>query len=153
MKVTQSCLTLFDPVECPWNSPGQNTGVGSLSLLQGIFSTQELNQGLPHCEQILYQLSYTPRAFQRGGKLWQQSEAVYPKTPLTASPTTSLLLLLPCHLSEPFTQLARDSNVKGWQGLCLFLPFRISSWVCPGSHKVGVVRQHVPGQSSPSKTT
>ena len=42
----------------PWNSPGQNTGVGSLSLLQGIFLTQELNQGLLHCRQILYQLSY-----------------------------------------------------------------------------------------------
>ena len=41
-----------------WNSPGQNTGVGSLSLLQGIFLTQELNQGLLHCRQILYQLSY-----------------------------------------------------------------------------------------------
>ena len=42
----------------PWASPGQNTGVGSLSLLQEIFLTQELNQGLPHCRQILYQLSY-----------------------------------------------------------------------------------------------
>ena len=42
----------------PWNSPGQNTGVGSLSLLQGIFPTQELNQGLLHCRQILYLLSY-----------------------------------------------------------------------------------------------
>ena len=42
----------------PWNSPGQNTGVGSFSLLQGIFPTQELNQGLLHCRQILYQLSY-----------------------------------------------------------------------------------------------
>ena len=42
----------------PWNSPGQNTGVGSLSLLQGIFLIQELNQGLLHCRQILYQLSY-----------------------------------------------------------------------------------------------
>ena len=41
----------------PWNSPGQNTGVGSLSLLQGIFPTQGLNSGLPHCRQILYQLS------------------------------------------------------------------------------------------------
>ena len=40
--------------------PGKpkNTGVGSLSLLQGIFQTQELNQGLLHCRQILYQLSY-----------------------------------------------------------------------------------------------
>ena len=42
----------------PWNSPGQNTGVGSLSLLQGIFPTQESNQGLLHCRRILYQLSY-----------------------------------------------------------------------------------------------
>ena len=32
----------------PWNSPGQNTGVCSLSLLQGIFPTQGLNPGLPH---------------------------------------------------------------------------------------------------------
>ena len=42
----------------PWNSPGQNTGVGSLSLLQGIFPTQGLNSGLLHYRQILYQLSY-----------------------------------------------------------------------------------------------
>ena len=41
-----------------WNSPGQNTGVGSLSLLQGIFLTQGSNPGLPHCRQILYQLSH-----------------------------------------------------------------------------------------------
>ena len=39
----------------PWNSPGQNTGVGSLSLLQGIFPTQGLNPGLLHHRQILYQ--------------------------------------------------------------------------------------------------
>ena len=43
---------------CPWNSPGQNTGVGSLSLLQEIFPTQESNPGLPHCRWILYQLSH-----------------------------------------------------------------------------------------------
>ena len=38
--------------------PGKpkNTGVGGLSLLQGIFPTQELNQGLLHCRQILYEL-------------------------------------------------------------------------------------------------
>ena len=42
----------------PWNSPGQNTGVGSLSLLQGIFPTQGSNPGLLHCGQILYQLSH-----------------------------------------------------------------------------------------------
>ena len=41
---------------CPWKSPSQNTGVGSLSLLQGIFPTQELNLGLLYCWWILYQL-------------------------------------------------------------------------------------------------
>ena len=42
----------------PWNSPGQNTGVGSLSLLQGIFPTQGSNPGLPRCRRILYQLTH-----------------------------------------------------------------------------------------------
>ena len=41
-----------------WNSPGQNTRVSSLSLLQGIFPNQGSNPGLPHCRQILYQLSH-----------------------------------------------------------------------------------------------
>ena len=36
----------------------KNTGVGILSLLQGIFPTQESNQGLLHCRRILYQLSF-----------------------------------------------------------------------------------------------
>ena len=42
----------------PWNSPGQNIGVGSPSLLQGIFPTQGSNPGLLHCRQIVYQLSH-----------------------------------------------------------------------------------------------
>ena len=42
----------------PWNSTGQNPGVGSWSLLQGIFPTQGMNSGLLHCRQILYQLSH-----------------------------------------------------------------------------------------------
>ena len=47
----------------PWNSPGQNTGVGNLSLLQEIFLTQESNQGILHCRWILYQLSYQGSPF------------------------------------------------------------------------------------------
>ena len=62
MKVTQLCWTLWPHGLCgPWNSSGQNTGVGSLSLLQGIFLTQELNRGLLHCRRFFfffYQLSY-----------------------------------------------------------------------------------------------
>ena len=48
VKIAQSCLTLATP----W------TGVGSLSLLQGIFPTQGSNPGLLHCMQIFYQLSH-----------------------------------------------------------------------------------------------
>ena len=43
---------------CPWNSPGNNTGVGSHPFLQGIFPTQGLNLDLPHCRQICYHLSH-----------------------------------------------------------------------------------------------
>ena len=42
----------------PWNSQGQSTGVGSFSLLHGIFATQGLSPGLPHCGWILYQMSH-----------------------------------------------------------------------------------------------
>ena len=60
---SESCSVMSD---CLWpyglysprNFTGHNTGVRSLSLLQGIFPTQGLNVGLPHCRQILYQLSH-----------------------------------------------------------------------------------------------
>ena len=59
VKVAQSSPTLRPHViYSPWNSPDQNIGVGSLSLLQVIFPTQGSNPGLPHCRQILYQLSH-----------------------------------------------------------------------------------------------
>ena len=61
VKVTQSCPSdSLQPhgLYCPWNSPGQNTGMGSISLLQGIFPTQASNPGLLHYRQILYQMSH-----------------------------------------------------------------------------------------------
>ena len=65
----------------PWNSLGQNTGVGSCSLLQGIFPTQGLNPGLPHCRRILYQLSH-----EGSPKFWLHPQNV------RMSPTSSLLV-------------------------------------------------------------
>ena len=63
LKVQVACSVVPDSLQphglySPWNSPGQNTGVGSLSLLQGIFLTQGWNPGLLHCRQILYQLNH-----------------------------------------------------------------------------------------------
>ena len=59
------CLTLWGPMD--WrprgssvhgDSPGKNAGMGCHTLLQGIFPTQELNPGLPHCRRILYYVSH-----------------------------------------------------------------------------------------------
>ena len=102
MKVAQLCLILEtpwticggSPWNSPWNSPGQNTGVGSLSLLQGIFPTQGSNPGLPHCRQILYQLSH------KGSPKCPETLNIIPSPP-PVSPHPSRLLsegctLIPC---------------------------------------------------------
>ena len=61
----KSCLNLFDPMDCSppdssghKDSSGQNTGVGSHSLIQGIFSAQRSKTGLLHCRQILYHVNH-----------------------------------------------------------------------------------------------
>ena len=63
--VAQLRPTLCDPMDFSppgssvhGDSPGKNTGVGCHDLLRGIFPTQGLNPRLPHCRQILYQLSH-----------------------------------------------------------------------------------------------
>ena len=60
----------------PWI---QNTGVGSLSLLQGFFSTQRSNPGLPQCRQILYQLSH------QGRKFWNRVKRCFLKLVILSS--------------------------------------------------------------------
>ena len=60
---SESHSVMSDPLQphelySPWNLPGQNTGVGSCSLLQGIFPIWGSSTGFPHCRQILYQLSH-----------------------------------------------------------------------------------------------
>ena len=54
-EVAQSCTTLCYPMDCslPWDFPGNSTGMDCHFLLQGIFPTQGLNPGLPHCRQTL----------------------------------------------------------------------------------------------------
>ena len=70
------------------NSPGQNTGVGSLSLLQGVLPTQRLNPGLPHCRWILYQLSH------KGSPVW--STAIPPWTCRISSDSLSSISIHRC---------------------------------------------------------
>ena len=63
-----------------WNSPGQNTGVGRLSLFQGIFPTQGSNPGHPHCWRILHQRSHegSPRILEWVAYLFS-SESSWPR--------------------------------------------------------------------------
>ena len=68
--VSESCSVVSNSLQphglySPWNSPGQNIGVESSPLLQGILPTQGSNVSLPRCRQIHYQLSYQ-------GSPWRQ---------------------------------------------------------------------------------
>ena len=90
----------------PQNSPGWNTGVGSLSLLQRIFPTQESNPGLLHCRWILYQLSY------QGGPSRQWSTVYYASGSKGNQFTTRTLMFLrgPV-LYPPLSDWSHVSNV------------------------------------------
>ena len=62
---SESCPVVSDSLQphwlySPWNSPGQNTGRGTCSLLQGTFPTQGLNTGFLYCRRILYKLNHQP---------------------------------------------------------------------------------------------
>ena len=89
------CPTLCDPMD--W-SLGQYTGMGSLSILQGIFQTQESNPGLLQCRWILYQLSH--KGSPRVGYDWATNVAVV--NPLIQISRVQRTLLL--HAPKPETR-------------------------------------------------
>ena len=106
MLVTQLRLTLLphgmQPTRllCPWGSPGKNIGVGSPSLLQGIFLTEGLNLGLLNCRWILYHLSYLRSPYQTINELFHP--LIYPSILIfipSLQPNYCLCLItLPCPL-------------------------------------------------------
>ena len=114
----------------PWNSPGQNTGVGNLSLLQGIFPTQGLNPGLSYCRWILYQLSQkgSPRVLE-----WES----YPFSSRSSWPRNQTGVS--CIAGRFFTNWAIREALKTCQLLfknSIILPgvvFQVSSWLHPNS--------------------
>ena len=83
-KFAQSCPAPCDPKDHTVHEilPDQNTGEGSLSLLQGIFPTQGSNPDLPHCRRTLYQLSHSgsPQGVQ-DDVVWHSSKFKYRVTP------------------------------------------------------------------------
>ena len=81
----------------PWNSPGKNTRVGSLSLLQGIVPTQGLNPGLPHCRRILYQLSHQGSPVDTENKIGRME---LKKRKITNRCGVFFFLAMPCSLQH-----------------------------------------------------
>ena len=94
---------MSDSLQSPWDSPGQNTGVGSLSLLQGIFQTQESNQGLLHCRRILYQLRY------QGSLLGTKSASCKPWVLLPRRPPGETVTLP--RLTSPPWKVGREESL------------------------------------------
>ena len=110
----------------PAEPPGKpkKTGVGSLSLLQQTFPTQEQNQGLLHCRQILYQLSYqgSIAALFSIVKIQQQfkcpsRDKQMKKVCCTPLHTTKSLLIFSHKKIWKFCHLQRHGSV--WSALCL----------------------------------
>ena len=108
----------------PWNYPGQNTGVGGLSLLQGIFPTQGLNPGLLRCRQILHSLSQqgSPRILE-----W----VAYPFSRGSSRPRD---LNGVSHIAGRFfTSGTTFGWCKMWPGYSLFFFFNVYVFSCTGS--------------------
>jgi len=91
----------------PWSSPGQNTGVGSLSLLQGSFPTQGSNPGLSHCRRVLYQLS---RRGSRG--IYSYTGSNISSRPLQKS----LLFWMFCN--DPAGDVVKDVGIIAIMNMC-----------------------------------
>ena len=91
-----------------WNSPDQNTGMGSLSLVQGIFPTRGLNPDLLHCVQILYQLSHkgSPRILE-----W----VAYPFSSGSSRPRNRTGVYLHCRQKHGFNPWIR--KISWWEGM------------------------------------
>ena len=108
----------------PRNSAGQNTGVSSCSLLQGIFPTQGSNPGLPQCRWILYHLSHqgSPRILER---------VAYPFSSRSSLPRNRIGVS--CITGRFFTSWAtRETQIKYSMVIILLLRFFLSQLNCVG---------------------
>ena len=136
---SESCSVMSDSLRphglySPWSSPGQNTGMGSLSLLQGIFPTQGSNPALPHCRRILCQLNHegSPRIldwvanpFSRG------SSQPRDRTQLSCIAGGFFIVWVTREASLFVLFLCLFVSTKAFSSLLSF-PFLFYIWVAPG---------------------
>ena len=140
VKVAQSCQTLRPHgLYSPWSSPGQNSGVGSHSLLQGIFLTQGLNQRLLNWQGDSLALShlgsptYFPLLFSPSvvsNSLWphelQHTMLIYPSLSLGVC-SNSCPLSWWCHPTISFFVVPFSSCLQFFPASCSFPIIRVFS--------------------------
>jgi len=130
----------------PWNSLGQSTGVGSLSLLQRIFPTQGSNPDLRYCRQILYQVSHkgSPRilewvvcCFSRGSS--------WPRNPTGVSRTAGRFFTNWAMREAHKNMGVNHKEDKDLKIPCWSLPifFKTKKFLQISTHKVKTVYKHI----------
>ena len=123
----------------PWNFLGQNTEVGSCSLLQGIFPTQGSNPGLPHCGRTLYQLSHQ-------GSPNKKSANVGWLAQLVEHETLNLRRNIPQHNKSHIWQTQSKHYPQWWKTESISSKIRNKTKV----YTVNTTIQHRLGRFSPS---
>ena len=132
----------------PWNSLGQNTEVGSLSFLQGIFLTRGSNPGLPHCRQIFYQVNHkgSPRilewaacSFSRGSSQPRNRtrQILYQLKPVPYFIAPSLSVLEPLFVSVT-VQTGIDGKDSKYRSSPGRLFGEVMSWVVGRGSRAGL---------------
>ena len=119
----------------PWSiwslefAPGLNTGVGTLSLLQGNFPTQGLNPGLQHCRWILYQLSHqrVKKGLKINHKLWLTFLKIFREVSKAEMPIWAVLLQISVHSESRPLGLWPCKNSPN---RIMRLPFCPFVWAC-----------------------
>ena len=141
LKWSESCSVVSDSLRprglySPWSSPGQNTGVGSLSLPQGIFPTQGSNLGLPHCRRKLTVNPMTGQFPRNTGQTstyspsasWGQNPSVEGKTPQ----------ILAIQMLQSESQWA-----TGWPGAYYLTLQRLHTWASKHAEEVNRTKSYL----------
>ena len=127
---------------CPWDFPGKDTGVGCHFLLQGIFPTQGLNLGLPHCKQILYWVSYkesplmqSSSSMQMHGSAGDRFTQPWINAGMDHCPTLGVChgsgVVVGCGIHIPSISLIPSQHLPGGARSHHLSEFLQSFWFCP----------------------
>ena len=124
---------------CPWDSPGKDTGVGSLSLLQGVLPTQGSNPGLLLCRQILYHLSHQGTQWSPWGCYYFSKNASNMNPPwVAATPEKDVLP----KSADPIPEDILKTNVIRFQ-ICLKSFLFKSHWMYTAFYIIGLLQRVV----------